>query len=993
MRSYIKGLLLLGISAALLVPKLSPQRGPALQAHGTGLIPLDAREIGQIIAKWPRVNKVHLNRVGYQRVNDVRVRKGQSRLPAEAVKPVGHEVESSIYSTNLRTLAAPAQESYAADRPVFVDNSTLKYFPPIRNQGLIGSCTAFATTYMQLSYMTAFERDLDIRSGADNTNKYSPKWTYDMINGGSDNGSSFSSSYNLLERHGACTWAEFPYDSDYRAWLLNASAWRNALSVRTKAVQYVFNVSTDDGLALTKDLLTNGYVVVFGTYMYSWQYKSIQDDTSTPNDDGQVGKSVCYWLNGTSGGHAMTIVGYNDAIWTDINANGAIDTGEKGAFRIANSWGAGWGDAGLTWLAYDALRSTSLVPGGPSSGRVAALQGDMAFILTARDNYSPSMIAEFTVNHAKRSQLGMFLGLSNTTTTTPTSTWAPAALNYQGGYYAFDGTTTPVSGTFVLDLTDLLNVTGTTRRYYLGMADSTAGDTATLSAFRILDLSTNPATEVVSSLVPQTVDAATVYAYVDHSYTGPRNNHDPSLSGGQVNPSSGNASTEYEFRVRYQDPDGDAPAVVSAYIDGIAHAMSLSSGAPANGYYSYVTLLPSAAHSFWFTASDGRGGTARDPIVSGYTGPLTRPVKSDFNADDREDILWRYSGSGGYNLIWFLGETGSAAQPLRMADAATMTAWPDMSWKGALASAGMLPEGQEKRAHVREKAPAPPDIAGLMSDHAPKTNPMTDPRQAMKRGARTLRPVPAMADPRRVPLSPRTEPLAGSDIKLAATTPLGLTALPSVADLTWQVVGTGDFNNDGHTDILWRYNGPGGYLLVWYMNGTEVTGLADLPTVADLTWQVVGTGDFNNDGHIDILWRNAAYGYALIWFMDGISPTSLAALPTVSDLNWEIVGTGDFNNDTHVDILWRYAGAGGYNLVWYLNGTDVTSLGALPTVSDANWKIVGTGDYNDDTHVDILWRYAGAGGYNLIWFMDGASPKALGDLPAVPDLNWKVVSR
>ena len=127
--------------------------------------------------------------------------------------------------------------------------------------------------------------------------------------------------------------------------------------------------------------------------------------------------------------------------------------------------------------------------------------------------------------------------------------------------------------------------------------------------------------------------------------------------------------------------------------------------------------------------------------------------------------------------------------------------------------------------------------------------------------------------------------------------------------------------------------------------------------------------------------------------MDGVSPTSLAALPTVSDLNWETVGTGDFNNDNRVDILWRYAGAGGYNLVWYLNGTEVTGLAALPTVSDANWKIVGTGDYNSDTRVDIMWRYAGPGGYNLIWFMDGVDPTALGDLPAVPDLNWRIVSR
>ena len=32
-----------------------------------------------------------------------------------------------------------------------------------------------------------------------------------------------------------------------------------------------------------------------------------------------------------------------------------------------------------------------------------------------------------------------------------------------------------------------------------------------------------------------------------------------------------------------------------------------------------------------------------------------------------------------------------------------------------------------------------------------------------------------------------------------------------IPDPAWEVAGTGDFNNDGHTDILWRYYGTGPY--------------------------------------------------------------------------------------------------------------------------------------------------------------------------------------
>ena len=34
------------------------------------------------------------------------------------------------------------------------------------------------------------------------------------------------------------------------------------------------------------------------------------------------------------------------------------------------------------------------------------------------------------------------------------------------------------------------------------------------------------------------------------------------------------------------------------------------------------------------------------------------------------------------------------------------------------------------------------------------------------------------------------------------------------------------------------------------------------------SWKAIGTGDYNGDGHSDILWQNAS-GQAAIWEMDG----------------------------------------------------------------------------------------------------------------------------
>ncbi|HSQ79160.1 MAG TPA: VCBS repeat-containing protein, partial [Candidatus Bathyarchaeia archaeon] len=336
---------------------------------------------------------------------------------------------------------------------------------------------------------------------------------------------------------------------------------------------------------------------------------------------------------------------------------------------------------------------------------------------------------------------------------------------------------------------------------------------------------------------------------------------------------------------------------------------------------------------------------------------------------------WRYSGTGGYNLVWFLGDMGSAALPLQMTTPQAAALSAEAPSASALAASGRMASiEREKRTKAGAGEAGFDDVAGAMTDRGSRRSGLADPRKAFKGGRPTKDTPIALSNPRQATLMAATT-LAGAEAKIAATGALGLAALPTVEDLNWEVKGTGDFNGDGHIDILWRYNGPGGFNLVWYMDGTEVTGLAALPTVEDLNWQIAGTGDFNNDGHVDILWRHAGYGYILVWYMNGTEVTGLAALPFVSDLTWEIVGTGDFNNDGRVDILWRYNGIGGYNLIWYLDGVDVNALGALPSVADLNWQIVGTG------------------GFNLIWSMEDTSVIGLTALPSVEDLYWRIVSR
>ena len=108
----------------------------------------------------------------------------------------------------------------------------------------------------------------------------------------------------------------------------------------------------------------------------------------------------------------------------------------------------------------------------------------------------------------------MSLGYSDLTSTTPTTQWIPErVLYYSGGNYAFNGTTIACDATFCLDLTDLVPPTAGTHRYYVKMADSLTGDTATMRSFSLVDATTG--STVGGSAYPVLADGSDVLVYAD----------------------------------------------------------------------------------------------------------------------------------------------------------------------------------------------------------------------------------------------------------------------------------------------------------------------------------------------------------------------------------------------------------------------------------------------------------------------------------------------
>ena len=193
----------------------------------------------------------------------------------------------------------------------------------------------------------------------------------------------------------------------------------------------------------------------------------------------------------------------------------------------------------------------------------------------------------------------------------------------------------------------------------------------------------------------------------------------------------------------------------------------------------------------------------------------------------------------------------------------------------------------------------------------------------------------------------------------------------------WNLVDTGDFNGDGKTDILWQ-NSVTGDLVVWYMNGINLTGIATLNPInagaGNTTWKAIAVGNFGGPSGNDILWQNSVTEDLVVWQMYGVNMIDVVPLiPSKPGApNWKFVGLGDFNNDGNTDILWQNSVT--YDLaIWYMNGTSMTGAVLLnPQNSGAgsNWKAVAVGDYNNDGKPDILWQNSSTGDA-VVWLMDG----------------------
>ncbi len=217
-------------------------------------------------------------------------------------------------------------------------------------------------------------------------------------------------------------------------------------------------------------------------------------------------------------------------------------------------------------------------------------------------------------------------------------------------------------------------------------------------------------------------------------------------------------------------------------------------------------------------------------------------------------------------------------------------------------------------------------------------------------------------------------------------------AFPQNLGTDWSLLGTGDVDGDGRSDVIWRATSTG-QVAVWLMSGAGSIASVTFPGVLSATqWELAGVGDLDGDGHADILWRDTGTGQVRAWYMglNGQLDVEANVGPVVSYSAWSIKGLGDVNGDGIQDIIWFHP-SDGVVAVWRMAPTGTPQFlfpGAVGAAS--TWQITKVGDFDGDGRDDLFWRNT-SDGTNAVWYFKGGNTIESADFfVGTPIAQWRL---
>lgn len=169
--------------------------------------------------------------------------------------------------------------------------------------------------------------------------------------------------------------------------------------------------------------------------------------------------------------------------------------------------------------------------------------------------------------------------------------------------------------------------------------------------------------------------------------------------------------------------------------------------------------------------------------------------------------------------------------------------------------------------------------------------------------------------------------------------------LPAGTPPTAEIVGAGDFSDDGEADLL-TWDPVSGALSIWVLKGEAIIGTeTPEPAAADPGWRPEAVGDFDGDGSPDILWLHDASRQLRVWRMYGTKALEIVPFePATAPASSQVVAIGDFDGDGDEDLVWQESSQELF--MWLLeDGELVCADDLVPSTLQlsgwATWEVVG----------------------------------------------------
>ena len=184
---------------------------------------------------------------------------------------------------------------------------------------------------------------------------------------------------------------------------------------------------------------------------------------------------------------------------------------------------------------------------------------------------------------------------------------------------------------------------------------------------------------------------------------------------------------------------------------------------------------------------------------------------------------------------------------------------------------------------------------------------------------------------------------------------------PSTVGTQVVAIGTDDFDGDNKTDIAF-WQPDTGAISFWHMDGVNLLYKTDLAQAVQNAVPV-SILDFDRDGNPDILFQNDSHLFVTLIANNQIVAKVDLDLPSAGpQMSWSVMGTGDFDRDGDRDLVLYhkadgYADTTGADLiaVAHMDGT-VGTITVVTEMNDRNWSIRSVADYNRDGHPDLIFE-------------------------------------